>query len=451
MAVLDVNDTIAAIASAPGNAIRGIIRLSGPDSISVLSSCTVDSIVGPTTANRIHSRIQTSQLGNIECDLLIWPNEKSFTRQPSAEIHTVGSPVILNHVLQSLLAKGARLAQNGEFTMRAFLAGRIDLTQAEAVLGVIDASNQNEFQTALKQLSGGLLHPLQKLRDQLILLIADVEAELDFVEEDIEFVSQQQLDAQLAEITAQISTIIKKISHRSVANELPKIVLYGPPNAGKSTLFNRLCPDSSAIVSEKAGTTRDFVIGRLTIDDQLFEVIDTAGVHSSWLEPVDAASQEKSREQLQQATIRILCIDSSKPLSSAEHRLLEQKEFDFVFLLKSDLPSQVELKDQKQKFVVTCEPNSTTPDELQQALNSIAEESQTRQLSEFVPATVTRCKRCLIEANDSLSRARSLLPVDRELLAADLRLALNQLGEIVGVVYTDDILDRIFSRFCIGK
>ncbi len=451
MATLDVNDTIAAIASASGNAPRGIVRISGPTTFQILEKCSTAPFDIPSSARKIDLQMRLPTLGSIDCLMFAWPTSKSFTRQPCAEIHTIGSPVILRRVLQSVIDHGARLAQHGEFTMRAFLAGRIDLTQAEAVLGVIDANNQTELQTALNQLSGGLLSPLKTLRDQLIHLISDIEAELDFVEEDIQFVSQQQIDTQLDAAIEQIQNVVEKISQRSTTDALPRIVLLGPPNAGKSTLFNRICTDSQAIVSRQAGTTRDFVTGKFKINNQWFELVDTAGINPETGDMIDAASQNKSIEQFEQATIRILCIDASTPLEGQERELLAKRNFDFIFSMKSDLPTATTIQTADPVFSIACPALPTADDELDQAFQAIFEKTQTKITSEFVPTTIARCTQALTCSHESLVRAKSVSTVDRELLAADLRLTLNQVGEIVGVVYTDDILEKIFSRFCIGK
>ena len=223
MLSLDITETIAAIASAPGAAARGIIRISGPGTIACLRSSFIVDGSSNEAASFWNSDRVTSSSGRLRIDenvllpgrLLLWPNKRSYTHQPTAEFHTFGSPPLLQLGLEHVCQRGARLAEPGEFTLRAFLSGRIDLPQAEAVLAVIDSNNEEQVQTALRQLAGGLTGPLSEIRNQLISIVAELEAGLDFVEEDIEFISKQELLEGLLSISANLQTIVKQISSNS--------------------------------------------------------------------------------------------------------------------------------------------------------------------------------------------------------------------------------------------
>ena len=285
MASIDIEDTIAAIASPPGNAMRGIVRISGPNTVKV-----IDGLFAPTTGRLLSSIRKTDALAgvfqvpdgkfagsdslgesklqnrtraiSIPGNLLIWPTRQSYTRQPTAEFHTVGSTPILQMVLNAVCHAGARLAKPGEFTLRAFLTGRIDLTQAEAVLAVIDSDGQQQLDIALQQLAGGLAGPLGDIRGQLMGTLAELEAGLDFVEEDIEFISQAELTNQLTVANDQLTKIVNQISSRDLASDSVKAVLYGMPNSGKSSLFNALTQSETAIVTKVPGTDNGFHFGQ---------------------------------------------------------------------------------------------------------------------------------------------------------------------------------------------
>ena len=278
----NLEDTIAAIASPPGAAARGIVRISGPRAIHSLNVIWhSDSDADATSVRRssvLAGRLRVDGFtAPVPCDLYIWPSARSYTRQPAVEIHTVGSPPVLEAMLRTLCRRGAKLAAPGEFTLRAFLAGRIDLTQAEAVLGVIDAGDRRALGVAIAQLAGGLGRPLGELREGLLDLLAHLEAGLDFVEDDIEFISCDELVRQLTAAADTLRNLATRTTARSVLRDTVRVVLVGRPNAGKSSLFNALLAEQAAIVSPVAGTTRDYLIGELAIGDVRLELVDTAG------------------------------------------------------------------------------------------------------------------------------------------------------------------------------
>ena len=460
----DIQDTIAAIASAPGEGVRGIVRISGPTAIQTLepifSASDPVSLSDCQTPDAFPGSLTIDEGLELPGELLIWPTRKSYTRQPTAEFHTIGSKPLLQQALAKICQSGARLANPGEFTLRAFLSGRIDMTQAEAVLAVIDANGTNQMNVALKQLAGGLAGPLGDIRDQLISILAELEAGLDFVEEDIEFISSEQLTLHLSTALASLQKIQQQISNRDSAVETIKVVLYGMPNSGKSSLFNALTKSDRAIVTELAGTTTDFVSAKLPLNIESgtlsVELIDTAGFEN----PVGSTggvkqeSQQHRIEQQEQALVRLFCIDGSRDLHQWELDQLKHIDPDtIVVVTKSDLGTTIpDGLPPATPIVVTSTLNSEGLSRLSEQLCSTVMKSQLGQTS-VVGSTVLRASESLTQATDSVELALKAATdeLGEELVAAEIRQSLSGLGQVVGTVYTDDILDLVFGRFCIGK
>ncbi len=457
--VYDPDDTIVAIGTASGGSVRGMVRLSGPQVIACLEECFQPSDAAVQLAEISEPSVSAGAIAvtpaiSLPCDLFLWPTQRSYTRQPSAEVHTIGSPPLLQQLLSRLCECGARLAEPGEFTLRAFLAGRLDLTQAEAVLGVIDAQSTDDLEHSLSQLAGGLSQPLQQLREELLRLLAELEAGLDFVEEDIEFISNQQMRTQLASALALVEEASDQLSNRESATHLPRVVLSGAPNAGKSSLFNALVNRyglsdgrQRALVSEQSGTTRDFVAAAVRIDELTFQLVDTAGLETaSQRNSIVQIAQQMTESQRQQAALVVHCVDATdKPDASPS---LTSDEV--LVLTKSDLTDSV-----PQRFASALACSSVTGDGLADLASLIRAElaSTAAESPTSLQLTANRCSESLTNARTSLARALELVESDggEELIAAEVRDALHALGQVVGTVYTDDILDRIFSQFCIGK
>jgi tRNA modification GTPase len=448
---LDLDDTIAAIASAPGGAHRGIVRLSGPDVLTIIGRVFVpddrQSLAKDPRATLSRGQVTLPrELPSCPATLYLWPTERSYTCQPSAELHLPGSPPLLEAALEAVCAAGARLARPGEFTLRAFLAGRLDLTQAEAVLGVIDACSQSELYQSLAQLAGGLAEPLQALRNRLLDLLAHLEAGLDFVEEDIEFISAQQLDEQLAAAARDVAAIASRMNSRGEAGRLPRVVLIGQPNAGKSSLLNALAGGEAAIVSPVAGTTRDFVTCRVLCEGLECLLIDTAG-EAAMDEPISAAAQVAMREQAEQADLTLHCVDAAQPVTPGDRDQIGRPPARprLIVWTKCDLSPGVK------EETLTSSLTGLGIAELRRSIAATLQAAPAETAA--IAGTADRCRDSLRLAADSLQRAREAAQsrVGEELVAAEVRSALDHLGQVVGAVYTDDLLDRVFSRFCIGK
>jgi tRNA modification GTPase len=378
----------------------------------------------------------------IPAEIYAWPEPRSYTGQNLAEIHMPSSPPLVDLVTGQLLTAGARAAVPGEFTMRAFLAGKLDLTRAEAVRAVIDAGSRDELHQALGQMAGGVSQPLQVLRDDLLNLLADVEAGLDFTEENVEFISQETLLLRISKGMALVTLIRKQLESRSTTGPTFRIALTGRPNAGKSSLFNALAGKAAALVSPEPGTTRDYLLYRLDLEGIRVEIIDTAGYRKS-NGSVETQAQSLRLEQTEKADLLLLCVEAGSQIGEVEAALLGKRPATVVVATKCDLAAAPVGQ------LATSAVMGTGLDSLRKLLTD-------RARAHVVPALAPSLSRCRHHVESCLAHLRRahenvLFQEAPELLALELRGALDDLGATVGTVYTDDLLDRIFSRYCIGK
>lgn len=452
---MNVDDTIAAVASAPGGAYRGVVRLSGPQVAACLTACfRSGSGVPPaavSAASVLPGQLFLGQpLGDVACDLYLWPGPRSYTRQPVAELHTIGSPPVLQAALRAVCQAGARLAEPGEFTLRAFLAGRLDLTQAEAVLGVIDAHSRTELDVALRQLAGGLAGPLQQLRDRLLDLLARVEAGLDFADEDIEFIAAEDLRRQVDDAARELARLAAQVSSRGHADEQFRVVLMGWPNVGKSSLMNALLGEPAALVSQHAGTTRDYLTRSVKIHSLDCRLIDTAGWDTGPTVGVAESAQARTAQQAEQAHVQLLCLDATRHLNAWERQLLAAPPLASRILVLTKIDG-VRSTDLHLDAIATSSLTGAGLAELRRAIYQRISENLVS--SDVVAGTAIRCSESLRQAAAAMQRAQQAAAESAgdEIVAAEIRGALDDLAQVVGAVYTEDILDRIFSRFCIGK
>lgn len=456
-------DTIVAIATASGAGLRGTVRLSGPDALRITekvvqvsaSEAACSSFRG-AQAFRYEGEVEISAWAlQLPASCLVWPGTRSFTRQPSTEIQTWSSPILLDDVVAQCVQAGARLAEPGEFTLRAFLAGRLDLAQAEAVLGVIDATGEQQLKTGLAQLSGGLGTPLLALRSSLLDLLAHLEAGLDFVEEDIEFVQKSEILEQLQAGHQTVHQLLRQISDRGQADHFPKVVLAGRPNAGKSSLFNAICNESIAIVSPTAGTTRDYVTRRLEIAGCPLELIDTAGLDPTLeTNEVDQYAQSHARRQVSSADLILNCFPAGEQPSSLSHLGSTAEELGVatkIDLGRAWIPDSAESRWSGPVIGVSSTTRVGLPELMKTIIENLAE--LTVGQDAMLVSTAQRAKSSLEDAEIALQQSIMATQEDwgEELIAAEIRNALDGLGRVTGVIYTDDVLDRVFSRFCIGK
>ena len=450
MISLDPTDTIAAIGSPPRGGVRGLVRVSGPEAFAIVLEGLRDSEAAPF--RRPERRAGTLQIPGLARPLSVevsgWPGSKTYTGQPLVEVQTTGSTPVLRAVLATFLGRGARLAEPGEFTLRAFLSGRIDLTQSEAVLGVIDAQTPEQLDEALKQLAGGLASPIVRLRDDLADTLAHLEANLDFADEaDVDPLGRGFLASSLARDADEVTALATRLVGRVRATGRPRVVLVGPPNAGKSRLFNALIGRDQAIVSPTAGTTRDYLEAECECDGLRVDLVDTAGMDLAKTS-IETMAQEA---QVGQARVADLLLDCR----SDDSGIMELESTDDIpprlaVWTKADLVPPFDLD----RFGAIT--SSTTSEGVASLRLMIARMIRSRATDGFgsgVESTAARCSEGLAAATRSLRSASEAVASDRgdELVAVDLRQAIDDLGRIVGAVVTDDLLDRIFRRFCIGK
>jgi tRNA modification GTPase len=443
---LDPSDTIAAIASPSGPGLRGIVRLSGPRAWEFgLAGFVAD--IGEIPRKSRRARLYPGRLAveglrpTIPASIALWPAPRTYTGQPLAEIHTVGSPPVLQRLLADRLAAGARLAEPGEFTLRAFLSGRIDLTRAEAVLGVIDANNPAQLELALHQLAGGLATPIAALRDQILDTVAHLEAGLDFVEEaDVDPLARSELSDELARASGELLKLADQLESRDRPSGMPRVVLVGPPNAGKSRLFNALLGSGRAIVSPVAGTTRDYLSATCECDGVCVELFDTAGV-------------EDARDSLMQQAqdFRIGLTDTADLV--LECGSLETRVVDSTILSGPMLRvgTKADLGRPEGASILT---SAATGEGISTLRSAISATLRKRDFdSGALASTSARCHESLVQAGRLIRSASETLLSGGgdELVTIDLRLAVDELGKVVGATVSDEILDRIFRRFCIGK
>jgi len=502
-----LDDTITAQASAHGGAFRGIVRLSGDDSVCLLRQWfrtghtdNGSSVNGSSTCH-FEGGSQPSIVSGelliwgdrltIPCDLYYWPPGRGFTGQQAIELHLPGSQPVIDATLQTLCKSGCRLAAPGEFTLRAFLSGRIDLTEAEAVLGVIDADDRKQLDIALRQLAGGVGRPLTALRERLLEMLCRLEAEFDFAEEEIEFLDRSVLKNELSAACELVEKTKRQMAERVSTSELPRVVLAGRPNTGKSTLFNTLIHPGSpwnvaqnppepidrhplqAIVSGIPGTTRDYLEAKLTFGGQSFVLVDTAGLEAPDETSNEAPgsfgqddlphrlAQSSTQSAIDSAALVLFCFDPGEPPTETEQYFFSGLQKNVIAVqTKSDrsnddkqyvFPFQNDCEQKRTLPVVTSAKNMTGLVALLERIRQhLAREND---YGEVVPATAVRCRESLDGAADSIQNALHLLETsgDDLLTAAEIRVALEHIGQMVGAVHSDEILDNIFSRFCIGK
>jgi tRNA modification GTPase len=441
----DPDEPIAATASAPGPGLRGIVRVSGPGARRIaLAGFEADGPFStPTRPTLVSGRYRLPGLRPpLPAEVALWPAPRTYTGQELAEIHAPGSPPLLDRLLAHCLDGGARLAQPGEFTLRAFLSGRIDLTRAEAVLGVIDARDPRRLDAALEQLAGGLAGPIEALRDRLLDLLAHLEADLDFVDEaDVDPIARAVLADRLAREAEALDALTDRLGTRDRPDGNPRVVLVGPPNAGKSRLFNALLGDDHAIVSPLAGTTRDYLAAPCRCDGLVVELVDTAGVETA-AEPIAAQAQAQAAAETARADLILAC-------ASADSPAIDRPDDDRTLRVWTKADRSRPPDDVRSTWHVTSAEAGTGIEALRLALASAIRGRE----SEHATGTSARCRDSLVGAAAAIRDAAAVMASGSgdELIAFELRTALEELGKVTGAIVADDVLDRIFARFCIGK
>lgn len=451
-----MNDTIVALATAPGVGAIAVIRLSGADCISVVSKLFAGKDLSQQKSHTVHfgNLMDGDQIVD---EVLVTPfiAPHSFTKENSVEISTHGSPYIVNRIIQLLVRSGVRLAEPGEFTQRAYLNGRFDLAQAEAVADLIASENEAAHATALNQMRGGISNEIKNLREKLVHFASMIELELDFSEEDVEFASRDELKTLIEKIDVVLVQLIDSFQLGNVIKNGVPVVIVGKPNAGKSTLLNALLEEEKAIVSDIAGTTRDIIEDELNIRGVKFRFIDTAGLRET-KDQIEAIGVERAEQKMQEASLIMYLFDLSTEAVETiiqTEQMLEEKGKPYILV-----GNKVDKVDEEEESLKASEHYVSISAKSQDGVDDLKDMIWAKsQMDNFKPGNVVvtnaRHYQSLVNTQNSLHDV--LRGIDNEItndfLAQDIRHALHFLGEITGEITTDDLLANIFSKFCIGK
>lgn len=447
------NDTIAAIATAPGEGGIAIIRISGKESI-LVAGRVFSGPVHAYASHTVHWGIVKDKEGNRidEALLLVMRAPRSYTGADTVEFHCHGGSIASKRVLEAVIEAGARPAAAGEFTFQAFMNGKIDLAQAESVQRLISAKNEHAFQIAEKHLEGALSVKIISFQEELVRLTAILEAWVDFPEEGIEFATLESFVEDLSTINSRMQALLNTYYDGQRMEEGISLCLIGPPNAGKSSLMNALLQKERAIVTPIAGTTRDLIQEDLLLNGLHFKLIDTAGIRETE-EIVEQEGIKRSKKAMEKADLILLVLDATKGLGEEEKCLLEQvsKEKTIVVWNKIDLPSY-EAPSAFPHEVRLSAKDKIGLDQLVKTIDRVIWQNGAPPKEEVLITTV-RHKESLAQAIQGVHSVIEGLTqnVSPEFLTADLRGALIELGRIIGTDVGEDILSSIFAQFCIGK
>lgn len=452
------DDTIVALATPPGIGAIGVIRLSGTKAFEIVDQLFTSKKLSQQPSHTLHiGFIKDDETVIDEVVVSIYKNPRSYTGEDLVEISGHGSPYILQQLISACLKRGARLAKPGEFTQRAFLHGKLDLTQAEAVADLI-ASNTNISQkAALHNIRGGFSHQLRELRERLIRFSALIELELDFSQEDVEFADRKQLHELIDEVDDVTTSLINSFQLGNVIRNGVSVAIIGKPNAGKSTLLNAFLNEERAIVSEIPGTTRDTIEEIINIDGILFRLIDTAGIRRHTTDAIESVGVQRSLEKMKQADLVIYLFDVNEmtpgELSSIKTDFATEQTRYLLVANKVDIAGETfarnKFKDAADIIFISAIRQNT--EKLKQRMTDTVLEGKVQTESTIV--TNARHLHALQQLRDALQDVRKGLQdnIPGDLVALDIRRCLHYLGEITGEITNEDQLDYIFSKFCIGK
>jgi tRNA modification GTPase len=460
------DDTIVAPATANGLAALGVIRVSGKNAFAIVNQVFKGKDLCKQATHTIHyGHIVDGEEPIDEVLVSVFIGPRSFTAEDSIEISCHGSPYIQRQIVELLSRHGARLAEPGEFTMRAYLNGRLDLAQAEAVGDIIASENRSQLDLALKQMRGGLSNSLQILRVGLLDFISLIELELDFGEEDVEFADRSKLRTQVGDLMLAIRPLLDSFKYgNAIKNGIP-VAIVGRPNAGKSSLLNALLSEERAIVSEIAGTTRDTIEEEIHIEGISFRFIDTAGIRSTE-DKIEKIGIEKAIQKITEASIVLYIYDLStitfEDLESDLNMLKTKNQQAQTLVLgnKLDQDSNIAIENlgsfiQEQNLTYHFEIslNHAKHTDLQGLRKMLWDMAQLNQNSSDTIVTNTRHYNCLKEATEALEHVLVLMDqsASSDLLAFELKRAVNAIGDITGQISNDEVLGNIFGKFCIGK
>lgn len=451
-----MNDTICAISTALGIGAISIIRVSGNDAISIVNHIFSGKNLEECPTHTIHYGFIVDKDEKIDEVLVsIMRAPKTFTKEDIVEINCHGGIATTNKVMELLLLNGCRAAEPGEFTKRAFLNGRIDLMEAEAVMDLVKGKTEEARRLAINALGGTGSKLISKLRDELVSIISNIEVNIDYPEyQDIYEVTINDLENKITSFKHSLEKIVQEYSNGKIITDGIKTVIVGRPNVGKSSILNKLLNDNKAIVTDIPGTTRDIVEGSISFNGILLNIIDTAGIRDTD-DVVEKIGVEKSLEKIDEADLVLVILNNNEELNDIDKEILDKtkNKTSIVVVNKNDLDSKIDTSILANREVIYTNTIDllgidTLKDKITKMFN--LEEIKKSDYN-FITNTrqIAKIKECLIKINDIENGLKNNIPLD--MLEIDLRDIWNILGEIVGESYTEELLDELFSKFCVGK
>ncbi|MGN6418061.1 MAG: tRNA uridine-5-carboxymethylaminomethyl(34) synthesis GTPase MnmE [Pseudobacter sp.] len=450
------DDTIVALATPSGIGAIGVIRLSGPTAFPIVNELFPAKDLMIQQSHTLHvGFIKDGEVALDEVVVALFKGPKSYTGEDVVEISCHGSPYIQQQVIQACVSRGARLAKPGEFTQRAFLHGKLDLVQAEAVADLIASNTEASRKAALHNIRGGFSAVLQGLRDRMLSFSALIELELDFSQEDVEFADRTQFFNLINEAERTVQHLLQSFQLGNVIKNGVQVAIIGKPNAGKSTLLNTLLNENRAIVSDIAGTTRDTIEETLNINGILFRLVDTAGIREHTSDVIESIGVEKSLEKMQQADVVVYLFDVNEMSVGELSGLVDKFRSESIeYLLvgnKAEDKSLLSEFSALDNVIFISAKSGWNVEELKDKLTELVLHGSVQ--TEGTVVTNARHQHALQQVASSLSDIHKGLDdkIPGDLLALDIRRCLHYLGEITGEISNEDRLDYIFSKFCIGK
>ena len=452
------DDTIVALATPQGIGAIGTIRVSGTSAIEIVDTLFPAKNLCAQKSHTIHVGMLQHQGVNIDQVVIsLFKSPASYTGENAVEISAHGSPFILEKIIKAITSTGVRLAKPGEFTQRAFLNGKLDLTQAEAVADLIQSNTEASRKHALQNIRGGFSGVLKGLRDKLLTFSALIELELDFSQEDVEFADRSQLNNLLTEAELVTRNLIESFALGNVIKNGVSVAIIGKPNAGKSTLLNTLLNENRAIVSEIAGTTRDTIEEVLNIDGILFRLIDTAGIRKHTADTIESIGVERSLEKMAQADVVVYLFDVSETTSRDLKVVMEEMEAKSIrYLLTGNKTDKLTMDELGMRFpelpilFISASKKNNIETLKQRLVDMVIGENLSAESTVVSNARHYEALRLVHESLQEIIQGMDN-GISGDLLSLDIRRCLHYLGEITGEVTNEDQLDYIFSKFCIGK
>lgn len=450
-----MNDTIVAISTALGVGAISIVRLSGNDAINIVNKCFEGKDLTKVDSHTIHYgfiKNETERIDEVLVSVMRAP--KTYTTEDIVEINCHGGIITTKQVLETMLNSGARLAEPGEFTKRAFLNGRIDLVESEAIMDLIESKSSEAKKMALSQLYGDLSKLITSFRDRLKNLLSSIEVNIDYPEYyDIEIVTEEKIAKEIKSMKEELKNLIERSKSSSIIKNGIQTVILGRPNVGKSSILNKLLDEEKAIVTNVAGTTRDIVEGQTYIDGILIKFIDTAGIRKTD-DIVEKIGVEKSLKAVEDADLIILVLNNNEELTAEDLEILEKTKDKqrIIVINKKDLERNIKLPENLENVVETDTNSIEGIDSLKSKikemfnLEKITTKDYTYLSNSRQISLITKAYQSILSAEKSLNES---LPID--LIAIDLKECFDFLGQVIGISYTDEIIDNLFENFCVGK